>query len=76
MRKWIVILALAMSCSALAPDFASAQTAAPTKKVEIKDPNEYTAYMNAINEKDDNAKAAALEGFLTQYPGSVVKASA
>ncbi|MGA3213790.1 MAG: hypothetical protein ABSD20_20985 [Terriglobales bacterium] len=75
MRTWIVILVLAMSCSALAQGFGSAQAAAPAKKVEIKDPAEFTAYDNASKEPSDAAKAAAFEGFLTQYPNSVVKVS-
>ena len=46
--------------------------AAPT----IKDPNEYNAYVNAIQQTDPNAKISALEAFLTQYPNSVMKTTA
>lgn len=37
---------------------------------------EYNAYMGAIQQQDPTAKASALEAFLTQYPNSVMKASA
>ncbi|PYV49329.1 MAG: hypothetical protein DMG92_11295, partial [Acidobacteria bacterium] len=40
---------------------------------EIKDPNEYNAYIGAVQQKDPNAKISALEAFLTQYPNSVMK---
>lgn len=40
---------------------------------EIKDPNEYNAYVAAIQQKDPTAKISALEAFLTQYPNSVMK---
>jgi len=43
---------------------------------EIKDPNEYNAYVNAIQQKDPTAKISALEAFLTQYPNSVMKTTA
>ncbi|HET8825130.1 MAG TPA: hypothetical protein VFM77_08375, partial [Terriglobales bacterium] len=46
--------------------------AAPT----IKDPNEYNAYVNGIQQTDPNAKISALEAFLTQYPNSVMKTTA
>jgi tetratricopeptide (TPR) repeat protein len=43
---------------------------------QIKDPAEYNAYMAAVNAKDPNAKAAALESFLQTYPNSVIKEDA
>jgi hypothetical protein len=55
---------------------AGAQPAAPQQKKEIKDPQEYNAYLGAIQQSDENAKAVALEGFLQQYPNSVVKVDA
>jgi hypothetical protein len=55
---------------------AGAQPAAPQQKKEIKDPQEYNAYLGAIQQSDENAKAVALEGFLQQYPNSVVKEDA
>jgi hypothetical protein len=42
----------------------------------IKDPAEYNAYVNAVQQQDPNAKVSALEAFLTQYPNSVMKTSA
>ncbi len=42
--------------------------------ITIKDPAEYNTYQMAISQTDANAKAAAFEGFLTNYPQSVVKA--
>jgi tetratricopeptide (TPR) repeat protein len=54
-----------------------AQQGAPAQqKKEIKDPAEYNAYMAAINSQDPKAKAQGLEGFLTQYPNSVMKIDA
>ena len=41
--------------------------------ITIKDPAEFNAYQMATTQNDPKAKAAALEGFLTQYPQSVVK---
>lgn len=48
---------------------------AQTKK-EIKDPAEYNAYVNAVQQSDPNAKAQALEAFLQTYPNSVMKEDA
>ncbi len=48
---------------------AASQSSAPV----IKDPAEYNAYVNAIQQKDPNAKISGLEAFLTQYPSSVMK---
>jgi tetratricopeptide (TPR) repeat protein len=42
----------------------------------IKDPAEYNAYVNAVQQQDPNGKVSALEAFLTQYPNSVMKPSA
>src|SRR6516164_7122267 len=46
------------------------------QKKEIKDPAEYNAYVNAIQQQDPNAKAQALEAFLQTYPNSVMKTDA
>lgn len=56
-------------------------TAAPTPQASdqaptIKDPAEYNAYVNAVQQQDPNGKVSALEAFLTQYPNSVMKSSA
>jgi hypothetical protein len=70
-----VLLALATSTLCAVPA-AFAQDPAPgaqASQITIKDPAEYNAYTNAIGQSDPNAKASAIEGFLTQYPNSVVK---
>jgi len=49
---------------------------APTLRAQdltIKDPAEYNAYTMATTQVDAKQKAAALEGFLTAYPQSIVK---
>ena len=79
------VLAILLVC-ALA---ASAQTAAQPQNPPpapggatgeqaptIKDPAEYNAYVGAVQQQDPNAKASALEAFLTQYPNSVMKSGA
>jgi hypothetical protein len=48
-------------------------SAAVAQDVTIKDPAEYNAYTNAESQTAPAAKAAAIEGFLTAYPNSVVK---
>lgn len=52
------------------------QQGAPAQKKEIKDPAEYNAYMGAIQASDPNTKVQNLEGFLGQYPNSVMKEDA
>src|SRR5258708_33292628 len=42
----------------------------------IKDPAEYNAYIAALNTTEPQQKAAAMEAFVNQYPGSVVKIDA
>jgi hypothetical protein len=41
--------------------------------VTIKEPAEYNAYANATSQSTPQAKAQAIEAFLTQYPNSVAK---
>jgi hypothetical protein len=86
MKKSLVLLVLVFAIEGIAqtapqsaPQGAGqpAQQGAPAQqKKEIKDPAEYNAYMAAINSQDPNAKVSALEGFLTQYPNSVMKEDA
>ncbi len=85
MKKSLVLLVLVFAVEGIAqtmpqsaPQGAGqpAQQGAPAQKKEIKDPAEYNAYMAAINSQDPNAKASALEGFVTQYPNSVMKEDA
>src|SRR5262249_47468252 len=72
-----MILACALAAGAKdgaqqTPPSAGGGQAAP----EIKDPNEYNAYVQAIQQKDPTAKVSALEAFLQQYPNSVMKITA
>ena len=85
MKKSLVLLVLVFAIEGIAqtapqsaPQGAGqpAQQGAPAQKKEIKDPAEYNAYMAAINSQDPNAKVSALEGFITQYPNSVMKEDA
>ncbi len=48
----------------------------PAQKKEIKDPAEYNAYVNAIQQTNPQAKAQGLEAFLQTYPNSVMKEDA
>jgi tetratricopeptide (TPR) repeat protein len=82
MRTWIVMLVLALAVTAVgqspsapAPAAGAQPPAAPQQKV-IQNTAEYNAYMSATQQANDNSKAVALEGFLQQYPNSVVKADA
>lgn len=70
MKKFLMLIVLALSVSAVAQD------AAATQGPVIKDPAEYNAYMTASTMSDNNQKAAALEQFVQQYPQSVVKENA
>ncbi|MGA2855879.1 MAG: hypothetical protein ABSE40_03365 [Candidatus Sulfotelmatobacter sp.] len=68
---------------AAAPSQAAQPSAQPAQQAEkpaqpaaapvIKDPAEYNAYVNAIQQSDPNAKISALEAFVTQYPNSIMK---
>jgi tetratricopeptide (TPR) repeat protein len=86
MKKSLMTLVLVFAVASLAsaqqpsaPQGAAgqAQQGAPAQqKKEIKDPAEYNAYMGAIQATDPNMKAQSLEGFITQYPNSVMKEDA
>ena len=78
-----VMLTLAAAASGQQPATPPAQPAPaaqaqPQKSSnkEIKDPNEYNAYVGAIKQTDPQAKISGLEAFLAQYPNSVVKEDA
>jgi hypothetical protein len=74
MKKLLVMMMLAVAIAgALAPQ-AMAQAAA--QKPQIKDPAEYNAYVNAVQQSDAAARAQAIEAFLQTYPNSVVKEDA
>ncbi|HET6844022.1 MAG TPA: hypothetical protein VFK06_20440 [Candidatus Angelobacter sp.] len=44
----------------------------PTNQKVIKDPNEYNAYIAALNTQDPAQRAAAMEAFGAKYPQSIV----
>ena len=52
------------------------QLAAQAAKPQIKDPAEYNAYVNAVQQSDPAAKAQAIEAFLQTYSNSVMKEEA
>ncbi len=52
----------------------ASQPSRPQK--QIKDPAEYNAYVNAIQQTNPAQKAAAVEAFLQTYPNSVMKEDA
>jgi tetratricopeptide (TPR) repeat protein len=69
----LAVPVFAQDTPAQAPPAGAPPAAAPQQKKEITSQKEYTAYVNALQQTDDNAKAVALEGYLQQYPNSVVK---
>lgn len=76
MKKFLIAMLLVMAATGMVQQ-AFGQAAAPaTQKKEIKDPAEYNAYVNAIQQQDPNAKAQALQAFLQTYPNSVMKIDA
>jgi len=54
----------------------SAPAGQATQKKEIKNPAEYNAYVNAIQQQNPAQKAQLLEAFLQSYPSSVMKEDA
>ena len=71
MKKLLASLVLVFAVAVLA----FAQQPAAQKK-EITNAAEYNAYMGAIQATDPNMKVQNLEGFIAQYPNSVVKEDA
>jgi len=78
MKKFLLVMLLGVAVTGFAQQAPSQAAASgqPTQKKEIKDPAEYNAYVNAIQQQDPNAKAQALEAFLQTYPNSVMKIDA
>lgn len=81
MKRTVLAILVAYAMAAGAQTAAAQpQTAAPSTSSDqaptIKDAAEYNAYVNAIQQTDNNAKISALEAFLTQYPSSVMKTTA
>src|SRR5579863_9264671 len=68
-----LILAVNLGASVVA---AHAQAPAPAGQKTIQDPAEYAAYNAAVSTQDATARAEALEGFVQQYPKSLVLADA
>lgn len=69
---YVTVLALASSAIGAAPMMMQAQSAG-SGTITIKDPAEYNAYNSAISQPTPQGKESAIEGFLQQYPNSVVK---
>src|SRR5580704_11394075 len=82
MKKSLVIMLLVLASAALVQQMAAqaaaqpAQTGQSAQKKEIKDPAEYNAYVNAIQQQNPAQKAQLLEAFLQTYPNSVMKEDA
>ena len=83
MKKSLVIMLLVFAIAgAVAQQAAPQAPAAPAapapaaQKPQIKDPAEYNAYVNAVQQADPAAKAQAIEAFLQTYPNSVMKEDA
>jgi hypothetical protein len=80
-KSLIVLLLAAASVAAQAQDAPAGQpqpapgAAAPAQqqKKVIQDPNEYNAYIAAINTADAAQKAQMMESYLQTYPNSVMK---
>ncbi len=69
MKKQLVVFVLALFTMGVAQESALAQ------KV-IKDPAEHNAYVSAVGQQDPNARVSSIEGFLAQYPGTIMKEDA
>lgn len=83
MKKFFLAVALCMATALTQAQDAQQQpqsnqggASSGTQTKTIADPNEYNAYISATQQTDPNAKAAALEQFVQQYPNSVVKEDA
>jgi tetratricopeptide (TPR) repeat protein len=82
MKKSLVMILLVLASGALVQQLVAqaagqaAQSGQATQKKEIKDPAEYNAYVNAIQQQDPGKKAQALEAFLQTYPNTVMKEDA
>ncbi len=71
MKKLLVAFVLTLLTAASAEPLPQAAS----QKV-IKDPAEHNAYVGAVSQQDPNARISGIEGFLAQYPGSVMKEEA
>jgi len=75
MKKPMVWMVLVLATLVAVAQSQPGQEQAPGQKL-IKDPGEYNAYMSALNMQEPAEKAASMEGFIKQFPGSVVKGEA
>ena len=84
MKKSLVMMLLAFASATMVQQAlaqggaqpAAAGQSAQAQKPEIKNPAEYNAYINAIQQQNPAQKAEALEAFLQTYPSSVMKTDA
>lgn len=82
MKKSLVMMLLVLASAALVQQSVAqaagqpAQSGQAAQKKEIKDPAEYNAYVNAIQQQNPVMKAQALEAYLQTYPNSVMKEDA
>ncbi|HLI64561.1 MAG TPA: hypothetical protein VKV05_14295 [Terriglobales bacterium] len=82
MKKSLVTVLLVFASAALVQQSVAQAAGQPgqagqaTQKKEIKNPAEYNAYVNAIQQQNPAQKAAALEAFLQTYPNTVMKEDA
>ena len=70
MKKSLLAVLLVFTLAAAVVQQTAAQAA---QKPQIKDPAEYNAYVNAIQQTNPATKAQAVEAFLQTYPNSVMK---
>jgi len=75
MKKSLVIMLLVCAIVGTVAQQAVGQAAA-AQKPQIKDPAEYNAYVNAVQQSEPAAKAQAIEAFLQTYPNTVMKEDA
>ena len=75
MKKVFVLTVVVLVSMAVLAQTSPAGDQPASSKV-IKGPAEYNAYMVALNTQDPAQKAAAMEGFLKQYPSSIMKSDA
>jgi hypothetical protein len=82
MKKSLIVLLLAAACIAGQAQDAPAGQQQPApgaaaspqqQKKVIQDPNEYNAYVAAVNATDPAQKAQLMESYLQTYPNSVMK---
>lgn len=78
MKKFpvIIFLVLASAVTFLQVPAQAAPAGQQAAQPTIKDPAEYNAYVNAVQQSDPKVKAQALEAFLQTYPNSVMKVQA